>query len=182
MAIGLSFPSVLGAAQHGAEWAWQQLFDDLAPAVNGYAISRGVRDHEDLVSEVFGELAERIRSFTGNEQGFRSWTFTIAHSRIVDHQRRQNRNPEVGIPDGLDIPGHDDPADLLEQVLDPVLAAALTRLTSDQRETLMLRIVAGLTLEETAEVTGRNVNAVKQIQFRALQTLRREISRKAVTK
>ncbi len=183
MAIGPSFPGVLAAAQEGVEWAWRLLFEEMAPALNGYAYARGVRDHEDLVADVFAELAGRIGSFAGDERGFRSWAFMIAHSRLVDHHRRARRNRIVGMPDGFDLASPEgDRAALIDRRIDPELAAALRALTADQLTTVLLRIVAGLNLEETAQVMNRNVNAVKQIQFRAMRILRREMSRKAVTK
>ena len=46
----------------------------------------------------------------------------------------------------------------------------------DQREVVVLRFVADLSLEDVAEVTGRNVNAVKAMQHRALANLRRALT------
>ncbi len=53
--------------------------------------------------------------------------------------------------------------------------AAMTHLSQDQQDVLALRFFAGLTLHETAEAMGRSSSAVKQLQFRAVTALRREI-------
>ena len=66
--------------------------------------------------------------------------------------------------------------------LSPGTAELLSQLTDEQREVLVLRLVADLSLEQTAAVTGRTVNATKALQHRAVNTLRRTTSAEAVTK
>jgi RNA polymerase sigma-70 factor (ECF subfamily) len=60
--------------------------------------------------------------------------------------------------------------------------ALLGALTSDQRDVLLLRIVADLSLEETATVVGKRVGAVKALQRRGLEALRREIHAQGVSR
>ena len=60
--------------------------------------------------------------------------------------------------------------------------AMLADLTDEQREVVLLRIVAGLSVEETAEVVGRRPGAVRTLQHRALARLRRSFPREAVTR
>lgn len=67
----------------------------------------------------------------------------------------------------------DVPADAAPDVIDPALLAALARLTPEQREVVVLRHVADLSLEEVARITKRKVGAVKAMQHRALQQLAR---------
>jgi RNA polymerase sigma-70 factor (ECF subfamily) len=57
----------------------------------------------------------------------------------------------------------------------------LDRLTPDQRDVLLLRIVGGLTVDQVASVVGRKTGAVKMLQARGLAAIRREIQRGAVT-
>jgi RNA polymerase sigma-70 factor, ECF subfamily len=59
--------------------------------------------------------------------------------------------------------------------------AMLASLTPDQAEVVALRVLGDLSLEQVAAITGRKVNAVKQLQHRALQALRRNFSDEAVT-
>ncbi len=58
----------------------------------------------------------------------------------------------------------------------------LAALTTDQRDVLTLRVMAGLTLEETATVVDKPVSAVKALQRRALGALRREVRRRGVSR
>ena len=83
------FASVLEAAQAGAEWAWSRLYRDLAGPVLGYLRTRGAAEPEDLVGEVFLQVARNLGTFDGDYRSFRSWVFTVAHHRVVDERRRK---------------------------------------------------------------------------------------------
>lgn len=184
MSIGLSFPGVLEAASVGSEWAWRVIWDDLAGPIAGYARANGIRDLDDVVSEVFAQMARGIGRFEGDEPRFRSWVFTIAHGRIVDQQRRNGRRSvEQGLESFDEGDADLDPA-LVYELEESQRRAVdlLTGLTPEQRAVISLRILVGLSIEETAAVMGKKPNAVKQLQFRALQRLQREFLPQGVTK
>lgn len=179
MSLDEEFPSVLSAARAGADWAWSRLYADLAPTLLGYLRARGAPDAEDLLGETFLQVVRDLEGFDGDESGFRSWVFTIAHRRLVDDRRRRGRRPVQ--PAGDDVldtrlppapAGEDEVLAALgtEQVL-----ALLARLTEEQRAALALRFVAGLTLPEVAAVLGRTANATKALQRRGLRALRRHL-------
>ena len=81
------FESAVEAAQAGAEWAWSRLYAELSGPVFGYLRSRGAVEPEDLLGEVFVQVARNIGSFRGDARSFRSWVFTIAHHRLIDERR-----------------------------------------------------------------------------------------------
>ncbi len=173
------FASVLSAARAGADWAWSRLYADLAPTVLGYLRSRGAPDAEDVLGETFLQVVRGLEGFDGDESGFRSWVFTIAHRRLVDDRRRRGRRPvHPAADDVLDgqLPpmaaGEDEALASLgtERVL-----ALLDSLTEEQRAALALRFVGGLTLPEVAAVLGRTDNATKALQRRGLRSLRRHL-------
>lgn len=64
------FQSILGAAKAGADWAWADLYRELAGPVTGYLRSRGSREPEDLTSEVFLSAARAIHDFSGDSASF----------------------------------------------------------------------------------------------------------------
>ncbi|MGH9275790.1 MAG: RNA polymerase sigma factor [Acidimicrobiales bacterium] len=139
-----------------------------APAVRGYLRGRGVADADDLLSEVFLQVARSLPRFRGDEDHLRAWVFTIARNRVVDGHRRRSTRPmlaDVPVPERA-APAHEDP-------VDPELLGALAQLTPDQREVVVLRFVADLPLEEVASITGRTEGAVKSMQHRALAQLAR---------
>ena len=81
------FTTLLAAARDGSEAAWQELYNGIAPVVLGYLRANGSPDPEDVLSEVFLQVARDIATFDGDERGFRSWVFTIAHHRLIDARR-----------------------------------------------------------------------------------------------
>lgn len=54
---------------------------------------RGAADRDDVTSEVFLAVFERLATFTGTEANFRSWVFAIAHNKVADVDRREMRRP-----------------------------------------------------------------------------------------
>jgi RNA polymerase sigma factor (sigma-70 family) len=167
---------VLRAARAGDEAAWARLYDGLAPGLLGYLRGQGAPDPEDLVGEVMLQVVRRLDTFSGGEGGFRSWVFTIAHNRLIDARRSRARRPEELTPtDELepDLPPVDGEPEALAALGTEEVVALLDQLTDDQREVLLLRLVGGLRLAEIAEVTGRPRQAVKSLQKRGIEQLRR---------
>ncbi|MDP8958483.1 MAG: sigma-70 family RNA polymerase sigma factor [Actinomycetota bacterium] len=182
MGLGASFDSVLIAAQEGADWAWEILYREVAPQVLGYLRARGAEDPEDLLGEVFLQLARNLKGFEGGEGGFRSWVFMISHHRLIDERRARQRRPERPVTGALEKASGDDvEAEALGRLSTEWLAGLFGRLTPDQRDVLALRIIAGLTLEETARAVGKRTGAVKALQRRGLAVVRREMEREGVT-
>lgn len=183
MPLGESFASVLTAAQEGADWAWSALYRDLAGPVTGYLASRGASDPEDLMVETFLQAARGIQTFAGDEGAFRSWVFVIAHRRLIDARRRQQRRPDLALlsdpPDQQE--GGNVESEAVDRLVTQELWKAFQRLTEDQRDVLALRVIANLTLEETAQVVGKQVNAVKALQRRGLVALRQILDLERVT-
>lgn len=178
-----SFRSVLAAAKSGAAWAWSSLFRDLFGPVTGYLASRGASEPEDTASEVFLKVARNIHDFEGDEASFRSWVFVIAHRSLIDDRRHRSRRPDLtsALPDTASAGGNvEDEA--VESLVTAELLEAFERLTDTQRDVLALRIVAGLSVDQTAQVLGKRTGAVKALQHRALAALRRELDLSDVSK
>jgi len=166
---------LLGAAQTGAPWAWDRLYQDLAPPVRGYLVAQGAADPDDLLGEVWLHVARGVARFGGDESAFRSWVFMIAHHRVVDERRRRGRRPESAPGDADDWAGTTPAAedDALAGIATEEVVALLARLTDDQRDVLTLRILGDLTVEQVAAATGRRPGAVKALQRRALRSLQK---------
>lgn len=173
--IGPDFPEILAAAQEGAEWAWTRIYHSVAVQLAGYARAKGAPEPEEVVGEVFHDVARNIGKFTGTESQFRSWVFGIAHNRLIDQWRKQSRSP-AGL---LAQQEQEQSAEIaaLGSMLEGPAFAALESLTDRQRAVLMLRSVADLSLEEVADVLDLNVNAVKALQHRAVARLRKSLER-----
>lgn len=146
----------------------------LAPSVLGYLRAERAPEPEDLLGEVFLQVARDLGRFVGDDDACRRWVFTIAHHRLVDDRRRRHARPGTT---GAEAPDVADPrAGDGSGRLDPVLRDALASLTADQREVVVLRYVADLSLADVAALTRRSVGAVKSLQVRALVNLRKAVS------
>ncbi len=184
MSLGEAFPAVLEACGVGADWAWRQLYDELSPALLRYLRLSGARDPEDLLGETFVRVVRALPSFAGDERAFRAWVFTIARRRAIDEARARSRHPVFALTDE-DVIANGDRGDVEDDAFRSLatqrVASILHRLTTDQREVLMLRLLDGLTIEEIARVLGKRPGAVKALQARGLEAIRREIRTKVVT-
>lgn len=144
----------------------------LAPAVLAYLRGQRAPEPEDILGEVFVQVARDAHRFGGDSlEDERRWIFTIARNRAIDARRREARRPAI-----TDQPIPDQAASSSPDPVDPALVDALQQLTADQREVLLLRFVADLSLDAAAEVLGRNVNATKQLQHRGLRSLRQVLA------
>jgi RNA polymerase sigma factor (sigma-70 family) len=136
-----------------------------APAVLGYLRTQRVEDPEDLLGEVFYQVARDAKRFSGTDGELRRWIIAIARNRVIDAARRRKRRPQWG-GEPPDLPGPPDPSPL-----DPTLVAALDELTDDQREVMVLRFVVDLSIDEVAAIVGKPPSAVKALQRRATARL-----------
>lgn len=178
--LGASFESV-AAAQAGAGWAGEKLWLAYAGQVAGYLRLQGVRDADDLTSEVFVGVLRTIGTFAGDEAAFRSWLFTIAHRRVVDARRAASRRPGVDVLCDERLPASAGPEpEVLRRLANERVAALCDRLVGDQRDVLLLRLVAGVTVDEVAAALGKTPGAVKALQRRGLTALRGMLEREGV--
>ena len=177
------FTSLLEAAREGNEAAWQDLYNSLAPVVLGYLRANGAPDPEDVLGEVFLQVARDIARFDGEEPGFRSWVFTIAHHRLIDARRYSARRPVELSPEPPEPGGHAD--DAADEALAKIGAEEVQRvlgvLSEDQRAVLLLRVIGDLSIEDVAKAVGKRPGAVKALQRRGLAAVKRELTRKGVT-
>lgn len=168
------FRTYLQAARLGDDEAWRVLYQWLAPQVLGYLRASRVPDAEDVLGDVFVDVARGIGRFRGDAPGLRAWVFTIARARRVDEIRRRVRRREDPLDTGIHeaVPSPDDvEGEALAMVALGDLLGLLDRLTDDQREVLILRALVDWTSKEVAEITGRTTGSVEQLQHRARRAL-----------
>lgn len=151
-------------------------YDQLAPRVLGYLRSQGVEDPEAVTNEVFLGLYQRFASISGGDDGVRTMTFSIAHARVVDHHRVRTSRPIT-----VEFDADADPRTVAsaEEIVVSRTGGPMSHLASladEQREAVTLRVIAGLSLEETAFVMGKSVGSIKQLQRRGLLSLRAAIT------
>lgn len=163
-------------ARSGDEGSWSIIYRELAPSLMAFARGRGATDPEDVVGEVFVQVARRIDVFEGDARNFRAWVFTICRGKLIDDLRRRGRRREE--PARLDTierfgPVADAEAEAVSSLVQDELISVLDRLTADQREVVLLRVLAGFTTPEVANVMGKTVGSVEALQRRAFAQLKK---------
>ena len=177
------FETLLAGARANRPDAWNRLYRWLAPGVAGYLRLLGAREVDDLTNEVLLAVFRRVGSFDGSAANFRSWVFTVAHSRLIDERRRTSRRPaHAPIEEGsaAAAPGSTEDAALRELEIARI-EAICGQLPPDQRAVVLLRIIGELSIEQVAEALGKSPGAVKQLQRRGFETARRLFAREGVT-
>lgn len=172
-----TFDAVLVAAKSGDGLAFEQLYRMLNRRVASFAAARRAADPEGVVNDVFVRVFKNLPTFEGNEDQFIGWVFQITRNRLIDETRhRQRRVDELLMADQPNTRTRiavDD--EVVSQIETERLLQHLDCLTDDQRDVVLLRVVADQSLEVTAASLNKTVGAVKGIQRRALRTLAREI-------
>jgi RNA polymerase sigma-70 factor, ECF subfamily len=185
-----AFHQLLDCARQGDSEALGLLYRQFLSGVFSYIAAR-VPDRttaEDLTSEVFLKVVEGVgRLRAEDEAGFAAWLFQIARMSVAGYYRKRERQPTL-------VPLVDEAYQEEEQESreffaddpdsDPVLStevrdewnavvSAINMLTEEQRQVLIGRLILGYDVATVAQIIGKNANAVKALQFRALQSLQR---------
>ncbi|MCU1656232.1 MAG: polymerase subunit sigma-70 [Pseudonocardiales bacterium] len=174
---------LVSAAQRGDNAAVRVIYDGLAPVVYGYLTAKGVQDPEAVTSDVFVSVFQRLERVTGGAAGLRKFVLSIAHARMVDDVRRRQRQP---VPVEYE-PATDDrvsdsaEGEAMREIGTARVVALLGELPAAQREVLLLRVIADLSIEQVAEITQKSPGAVKQLQRRGLLALRAVLESDGVT-
>jgi RNA polymerase sigma factor (sigma-70 family) len=167
----------LDRARAGEARGFDELFRATGGAVVGYLRSRGVSDPDGIANEVFVRAFRSLHTFKGDAERFRSWLFTIAHNAAIDDARRRRRRPtETPLGDAGEPAGGDVEADIAAALGNDRVHALLDLLSPEQREVIALRVIADLSVEQTAAVVEKSYEAVKALQRRGLATLRRALA------
>lgn len=165
-------------AARGDEESAALLFDHYYPRLYRYAVARlgASQDAEDVAAETFARVLRDLDRFRWRGAGFDAWLFRIAHNLVMDHFRHARREaPEDAIEtEEMDVRTPE--TALLESELSDEVGQMLADLSPDQKDVIALRFAAGLDTHETAAAMKKKVNAVRQLQFRALETLRQRMS------
>lgn len=158
--------------------ALAELHDQLYPEVYRYVCFR-VSDAqvcEDISSEAFLRFLVVLKKKTQTVQSARGWLLGTANHLVMDFYRKKYRRRDEDLDHHINFPDHHSPEDEAEATFtNEEVRLAMRNLTGDQQHVIALRFTQDLSLDETARIMGKSVNAVKVLQFRALAALRRQL-------
>jgi RNA polymerase sigma-70 factor (ECF subfamily) len=190
--IGAAFGAVLADAQDGDEAAFTRLFRDVQPALLRYLRVLAPEVAEDVASETWLRVMNGLTRFSGDEDAFRAWLFTIARRQVIDWQRARARRRTVPLADSESQLRHaevrlrhtaPDTADLaLERISTESALALIAALPPEQAEIIVLRVVAGLDTLDVSRIVGKSPGAVRVAAHRGLRRLAASLDQAGVTR
>lgn len=171
---------LLARARRGDKSAVMEIYEAYFSPVYQYLRLR-VDDRmlaEDLASEVFMNLILALHSGSAPRYSLRGWLFRVARNLLHEHYGAARMLPTVTLDDTLDdwisAPQGEQPEVQFVRIADAELVrAALRRLAAEQQEVLVLRFGQMLSLQATADIMGKSVSAIKSLQFRAVDNLKK---------
>jgi RNA polymerase sigma-70 factor, ECF subfamily len=167
------------AAQRGDARGWTELFERFHPGVHAYALARlgDVTAAEDVTQEVFVAAVRSIRTLRDRrEPAVQAWFLHICRHKVMDYFRLNKRRESTLFEPAQ--PAERDPSAIAEMAVETErIRRAMAELTDEQQDILVRRFVLDQSLEDVASTTGRSVGAVKSMQHRALESLRRVLDR-----
>jgi RNA polymerase sigma factor (sigma-70 family) len=163
---------LVGRACAGDADAWEQLYRALYPRLLAFARRRlQAADAADAVAETFFRAIRHLDRVDWRGAGFDGWVFGIARHVVADSHRGAARRARL-----VRVDRSPEPAGPLEMVLQDEEAQAarraFARLSRSDQELLELRVIAGLSFEQTGVVLGRRAASLRTAQSRALARLR----------
>jgi RNA polymerase sigma-70 factor (ECF subfamily) len=180
--------------------AWTEIYESSHPKLFRYVMARvGDQDvAEDLTATAFMEALKSIDTYSSRGRPLLAWLYRIARNVVNYHHRsafrrnasqallaapgrvvsqflggRRRQGPPAAQAPSVNEAGElADPASLVERW---DLREAISRLSSDQRDAIILRYFVGLTTPEVARLVGKHERAVYSLQTRAIKALRRHL-------
>jgi RNA polymerase sigma-70 factor (ECF subfamily) len=168
-------------AQNGDEHAVEGLYRNYYRTVYTYVYYR-VGDEtlaEDLTAEVFLRVVDHISDMKINGKPPLAWMYTIARNLIIDNFRRNPPQRSMPLDENLMERKEKQPEPQAEYHLNQSrLIEALNYLTEAQRQVILMKFVERRSNAEIASVLGKEEGAIKSIQHRALDSLKRVLESK----
>lgn len=157
--------------KNGSASALEDLVDRYYKEIFHYTfrVLGSYEDARDITQDIFIAMMKALPSY--REQGkFKSWLFTIAHNKCLNHFKRYGKE----ILDGDCYQEHISELDFTTKVVEGDLAKELlNQLPEMQKSTLILKYFHDLTAREIAQITGVTVSTVKSRLFQGLQKLQK---------
>ncbi|MBM7769935.1 RNA polymerase sigma-70 factor (ECF subfamily) [Actinokineospora baliensis] len=175
-----AFHELVAASLAGDQDAIGTLFTWINPAIVRYCRARIGRtgsafsSADDVAQEILLAVLGALPRYSDDKESFLPFVYGIASHKVADYYRRSGRDrsdPVADVPDTVDH-GLGPEQITLRAEMRGRLAGLLDTLAPRQREILVLRLVVGLSAQETAAAIGLTATAVRVAQHRALTRLR----------
>jgi RNA polymerase sigma-70 factor (ECF subfamily) len=176
--------TLVSLIQRAQQFADPQAFDGLyllyADRVYRFLVVRlgNAEAAEEMTAQVFLRLIEKIDRYQlapkDNAAIFTAWLYRLAYNRMVDVLRRQKHHQQVSIQVAEVMPQGQLMSEIVEERIEfEQVMEKLQLLNEPQRQVILLRFVEGFSIAETAQIMDKSEGAIKALQHRSLESLRR---------
>ncbi len=136
---------------------------------------------EELTGDVFIKMIKALPNYQIRKVPFQAWLFRIARNLTIDHYRKSSVRDHTVLTEGFVSDEEDLETQADRSLTNEFLIAALDMLTEDQREVIILRFLNQMPISEVAIMLDKSDSAVKALQRRGLQSLRKIMNEQKVT-
>jgi len=168
--------ALVRAAKSGDASAFGELYERYRDAIYRYCLSRTgtAHDAEDLTSDVFVKALHSIDRYQERGLPFVAFLYRIARNAAIDRSRTLKQPLSVDELVTQPASRQNVEADAMLAVDRSILLAALTKLKTEHRDVIVMRFIEGYSALEVAAALGKTEGAVRTLQHRALERLRKE--------
>ena len=170
---------IIERAKGGEAEAFGQLYDHYLPKIYRFVLLKVSHreEAEDLTHQSFLKAWESITGYVDQGFPFGSWLYQISRNTVIDHYRSSSKDKaQLNVEDVAELISDD--SEPLDKSVDKKLALgkiaqALKELKDIEQDVIIMRFVDDLPHEEVARVLEKSEGAVKLIQYRAIQSLKK---------
>lgn len=167
-------------ASQGNPDALREIYNAYFSAIFRYIRLRvnQVQEAEDLTADVFLKLVTAYQTKRMPRKSLRGWLFRVAHNIMVDYYGKKQRFTQTALAEWIPATDSANPEiQFVRSVSAAAARSAIQNLVFEQQEVIILRFGHMLSLQETADIMNKSISAVKSLQFRALNNLRKMLER-----
>ena len=136
-------------------------------------------DAEDLTTQTFLKMLEKIGRFRWQSAPFSAWLFRIAHNLAMDHFRSRRRwQPEAEVPEPLDSEEPSAELEAMQSIGRESMFELIEKLSPEQQQVLILKFVFNFANADVARILDKTEGAIKSLQHRALASLQKQLEQR----
>ena len=135
---------------------------------------------EDITSHVFTTMIQGFAQRKGPQKHLRGWLFQVARNTLHDSYSKQDALPIETIEQMENLESMRPEQAAFKAISADAIRERIAQLSPAQQDVLLLRFDQQLTLRETADILGKNINTVKALQLKAVKRLRDLLQREGM--
>lgn len=165
------------AVKEGDSSAFGRLYDHYQPMIYRFVLVKiGRREEaEDITHQVFLQAWQNIRVYRHRGHPFGSWLYKIARNQVIDHYRSQKNDVPLESAENTIIVATDEPGSVSHKMEMEKVVKGIRALKTEYQDVIIFRFIEDLSVKETADALHKTEGAVKLIQHRAIEALKKEL-------